>query len=155
MENIETATEMLQQLRDLGVQLSIDDFGTGYSSLSYLHRFPIDTLKIDRSFVIRMIDNNENLEIVRTIVMLAQNLGMDVIAEGVETKEQLALLRKLKCENGQGYYFSRPLDVKGAENLLADTCTEGQPIKKSQKAEPVVNTRVKGIKLAAAQDAVL
>jgi diguanylate cyclase (GGDEF)-like protein/PAS domain S-box-containing protein len=155
MENIETATEMLQQLRDLGVQLSIDDFGTGYSSLSYLHRFPIDTLKIDRSFVIRMIDNNENLEIVRTIVMLAQNLGMDVIAEGVETKEQLALLRKLKCENGQGYYFSKPLDVKGAETLLADTCTEGQPIKKSQKAEPVINTRVKGIKIASAQDAVL
>ncbi|HKQ53317.1 MAG TPA: EAL domain-containing protein [Pyrinomonadaceae bacterium] len=157
MENIETATEMLQQLRDLGVQLSIDDFGTGYSSLSYLHRFPIDTLKIDRSFVIRMIDNNENLEIVRTIVMLAQNLGMDVIAEGVETKEQLALLRKLKCENGQGYYFSKPLDVKGAETLLADTCTEGgQPIKKAPKpkAEPVINTRVKGIKLAA-QDAVL
>jgi EAL domain-containing protein (putative c-di-GMP-specific phosphodiesterase class I) len=157
MENFETATEMLQQLRDLGVQLSIDDFGTGYSSLSYLHRFPIDTLKIDRSFVIKMIDNNENLEIVRTIVMLAQNLGMDVIAEGVETKEQLALLRKLKCENGQGYYFSRPLDVKGAENLLADTCAEGQALKKAQKpkAEPVINTRVKGIKLAAAQDAVL
>ncbi len=157
MENIETATEMLQQLRDLGVQLSIDDFGTGYSSLSYLHRFPIDTLKIDRSFVIRMIDNNENLEIVRTIVMLAQNLGMDVIAEGVETKEQLALLRKLKCENGQGYYFSKPLDVKAAETLLADTCTEGQLAKKAPKtkAEPVVNTRVKGIKLAAAQDAVL
>ncbi len=155
MENIETATEMLQQLRDLGVQLSIDDFGTGYSSLSYLHRFPIDTLKIDRSFVIRMIDNNENLEIVRTIVMLAQNLGMDVIAEGVETKEQLALLRKLKCENGQGYYFSKPLDVKGAETLLADTCTEGQPIKKSQRAEPVINTRVKGIKIATAQDVVL
>ena len=157
MENFETATEMLQQLRDLGVQLSIDDFGTGYSSLSYLHRFPIDTLKIDRSFVIKMIDNNENLEIVRTIVMLAQNLGMDVIAEGVETKEQLALLRKLKCENGQGYYFSKPLDVKGAENLLADTCTEGQPIKKAQKprTEPVINTRVKGIKLAPAEDAFL
>jgi diguanylate cyclase (GGDEF)-like protein/PAS domain S-box-containing protein len=158
MENFETATEMLQQLRDLGVQLSIDDFGTGYSSLSYLHRFPIDTLKIDRSFVIKMIDNNENLEIVRTIVMLAQNLGMDVIAEGVETKEQLALLRKLKCENGQGYYFSKPLDVKGAENLLADTCsTEGQPIKKAPKAkaEPIINTRVKGIKLAPAEDVVL
>ncbi|HWT02608.1 MAG TPA: EAL domain-containing protein [Pyrinomonadaceae bacterium] len=157
MENFETATEMLQQLRDLGVQLSIDDFGTGYSSLSYLHRFPIDTLKIDRSFVIKMIDNNENLEIVRTIVMLAQNLGMDVIAEGVETKEQLALLRKLKCENGQGYYFSKPLDVKGAETLLADTCAEGQALKKAQKpkAEPVINTRVKGIKLAPSQDAVL
>jgi len=121
MENIDTATEMLRQLRALGVQLSIDDFGTGYSSLSYLHRFPIDTLKVDRSFVMRMVDNNENIEIVRTILMLAQNLGMDVVAEGVETKEQLALLRKLGCENGQGYFFSRPVSVGGAEKIIADT----------------------------------
>ncbi len=121
MENIETATEMLQQMRALGVQLAIDDFGTGYSSLSYLHRFPIDTLKIDRSFVTRMSENNENTEIVRTIVVLAQNLGMDVVAEGVETKEQLALLRKLGCENGQGYYFSRPVSVGGAEKIIAET----------------------------------
>jgi EAL domain-containing protein (putative c-di-GMP-specific phosphodiesterase class I) len=121
MENIDTATEMLKQLRALGVQLSIDDFGTGYSSLSYLHRFPIDTLKVDRSFVMRMVDNNENIEIVRTILMLAQNLGMDVVAEGVETKEQLALLRKLGCENGQGYFFSRPVSVGGAEKIISDT----------------------------------
>jgi diguanylate cyclase (GGDEF)-like protein/PAS domain S-box-containing protein len=123
MDNIDTATEMLRQLRALGVQLSIDDFGTGYSSLSYLHRFPIDTLKIDRSFVSQMVDNNENIEIVRTIVMLAQNLGMDVVAEGVETKEQLALLRKLGCENGQGYFFSRPVSVGGAEKIIGDTYT--------------------------------
>ncbi len=121
MENIETATDMLRQLRALGVQLSIDDFGTGYSSLSYLHRFPIDTLKIDRSFVTRMTENNENAEIVRTIVVLAQNLGMDVVAEGVETKEQLALLRKLGCENGQGYFFSKPVSHEGAEKIIAET----------------------------------
>jgi EAL domain-containing protein (putative c-di-GMP-specific phosphodiesterase class I) len=121
MENIDTTTEMLRQLRDLGVQLSIDDFGTGYSSLSYLHRFPIDTLKIDRSFVTRMVDNSENIEIVRTIIMLAQVLGMDVVAEGVETKEQLALLRKLGCENGQGYYFSRPTSTTEAEKIISDT----------------------------------
>ncbi|HEU4595138.1 MAG TPA: EAL domain-containing protein, partial [Pyrinomonadaceae bacterium] len=127
MENIDTTTEMLRQLRSLGVQLAIDDFGTGYSSLSYLHRFPIDTLKIDRSFVTRMVDNSENIEIVRTIVMLAQVLGMDVVAEGVETKEQLALLRKLGCENGQGYYFSRPTNTTEAEKIIAVTCARPQP----------------------------
>jgi diguanylate cyclase (GGDEF)-like protein/PAS domain S-box-containing protein len=121
MENIETATQMLQQLRALGVQLSIDDFGTGYSSLSYLHRFPIDTLKIDRSFVTRMTENTENMEIVRTIVVLAQNLGMDVVAEGVETNEQLVLLQKLHCENGQGYFFSKPVNSDGAQKIIGET----------------------------------
>jgi diguanylate cyclase (GGDEF)-like protein/PAS domain S-box-containing protein len=121
MENIDTATEMLRQLRALGLRLSIDDFGTGYSSLSYLHRFPIDTLKVDRSFVMRMAENNENMEIVRTILMLAQNLGMDVVAEGVETREQLALLRELGCESGQGFLFSKPVGADGAEQIIADT----------------------------------
>ncbi|MFN2417183.1 MAG: putative bifunctional diguanylate cyclase/phosphodiesterase [Pyrinomonadaceae bacterium] len=121
MENVDTATEMLRQLRGLGVKLAIDDFGTGYSSLSYLHRFPIDTLKIDRSFVTRMSENNENTEIVRTIVVLAQNLGMDVVAEGVETNEQLVLLQKLGCENGQGYLFSKPVNADGAEKIIAET----------------------------------
>src|SRR5207302_2943719 len=108
-------------LRALGVKLAIDDFGTGYSSLSYLHRFPIDTLKIDRSFVTRMSENNENTEIVRTIVVLAQNLGMDVIAEGVETNEQLVILQKLGCENGQGYFFSKPVNSDGAEKIIVKT----------------------------------
>ncbi|MCA1630560.1 MAG: EAL domain-containing protein [Acidobacteria bacterium] len=121
MDNIDAATEMLEQLRALGVKLSIDDFGTGYSSLSYLHRFPINTLKVDRSFVMRMADNNENSEIVRTILMLAQNLGMDVVAEGVETREQLALLRKLGCEYGQGFLFSKPVGADGAERIIAET----------------------------------
>jgi diguanylate cyclase (GGDEF)-like protein/PAS domain S-box-containing protein len=148
MENIETVTEMLRQLRKLGVRLSIDDFGTGYSSLSYLHRFPIDTLKIDRSFVIRMVENDENIEIVRTIVMLAQTLGMDVVAEGVETKEQLSLLRKLGCENGQGYFFSKPLTVSDADKLLGDTCMSLDPAKaqsKSKPSAPIINHRVKSI----------
>nr|MDQ3805531.1 EAL domain-containing protein [Acidobacteriota bacterium] len=147
MENIETATEMLRQLRELGVQLAIDDFGTGYSSLSYLHRFPIDTLKIDRSFVTRMVDNSENIEIVRTIVMLAQILGMDVVAEGVETKEQLALLRKLGCENGQGYYFSRPSTAIDAEKIIADTCARPQPVAAAART-PVPDDKVKAIRLA-------
>lgn len=118
MENAEAAASMLLQLRDLGVHLSIDDFGTGYSSLSYLHRFPVTTLKIDRSFIGRMGEGDENSEIVRTIVTLANNLGMEVVAEGVETAEQLALLRKLKCEYGQGYFFSRPVDAEKAGALI-------------------------------------
>ncbi len=120
-DNIEAAVGLLTKLRELGVQLSIDDFGTGYSSLSYLQRFPIDTLKIDRSFVTQMMENEENLAIVRTIVALAQNLGMDVVAEGVETEDQLKLLKKLECENGQGYLFSTPLGGRQLEQFIA-TC---------------------------------
>ncbi|HEX8922678.1 MAG TPA: EAL domain-containing protein, partial [Pyrinomonadaceae bacterium] len=128
MENFESAIEMLNQLRTLGIELSIDDFGTGYSSLSYLHRFPISTLKIDRSFVSRMSDNNENGEIVRTIMMLARSLKMDVVAEGVETQDQLSQLAMLECEYGQGYYFSKPLNVTGAAKLLADHHTYQIPL---------------------------
>lgn len=118
MENTETSVAMLQQLRSLGVQISIDDFGTGYSSLSYLHRLPIDTLKIDRSFVMRMGENSENAEIVRTIIALARNLRMSVIAEGVETIEQLEQLRSLECDNAQGFLFARPLEAKKAEDYI-------------------------------------
>jgi diguanylate cyclase (GGDEF)-like protein/PAS domain S-box-containing protein len=123
-DNIEAAVGLLTQLRELGVQLSIDDFGTGYSSLSYLQRFPIDTLKIDRSFVTQMMENEENLAIVRTIVALAQNLGMDVVAEGVETEDQLMLLRKLECENGQGFLFSMPLGGRQLDQFIANYILE-------------------------------
>jgi EAL domain-containing protein (putative c-di-GMP-specific phosphodiesterase class I) len=112
---------MLTELRELGVQLAMDDFGTGYSSLSNLHRFPINTLKIDRSFITHMVENNENAEIVRTISGLAQNLGMNVVAEGVETREQLAILRGLGCQFGQGYFFSKPVDTEGAEAFISET----------------------------------
>ena len=118
MENIDTAIDMLRQLRGLGIGLSIDDFGTGYSSLSYLHRFPIDTLKIDRSFVTRMSENNENAEIVRTIVTLARSLNMDVIAEGVESYDQLQQLSNLGCDYGQGYLFSKPVMAALAIEML-------------------------------------
>jgi len=118
MENVETAIAVLGQLRALGVELAIDDFGTGYSSLSYLHRFPINTLKIDRSFVTRMTDNQENAEIVRTIVTLARSLEMDVVAEGVETAEQLRQLRDLECDFGQGYLFSRPVAAEAVLELM-------------------------------------
>jgi diguanylate cyclase (GGDEF)-like protein/PAS domain S-box-containing protein len=119
MQNVESATKMLGQLRALGVEISIDDFGTGYSSLSYLHRFPISTLKVDRSFVSSMTDNQENLEIVRTIVGLARNLKMEVVAEGVETADQAAKLRTMGCQYGQGYYFSKALNAEKAVRLLS------------------------------------
>jgi diguanylate cyclase (GGDEF)-like protein/PAS domain S-box-containing protein len=118
MDNVESASITLDKLRALGVELSIDDFGTGYSSLSYLHRLPIDTLKIDRSFVSRIGENNENKEIVRTIIMLAQNLGMGVIAEGVETAGQLGLLRELGCQCVQGFLVSKPLPAALAEKMV-------------------------------------
>ena len=123
MDNIETAVETLEDMRRLGIALSIDDFGTGYSSLSYLHRFPLSTLKIDRSFVSLMLGNNENSEIVRTIVMLAEKLNMDVVAEGIESDDQLALLRQIGCQYGQGYLFSRPLPSEQASAFLRNTAT--------------------------------
>jgi diguanylate cyclase (GGDEF)-like protein len=118
MDNADGAASLLAQLRGFGIQLSIDDFGTGYSSLSYLHRFPVDTLKIDRSFVAKMTDNSENGEIVRTIVTLASNLGMGVVAEGVETEEQHARLEALGCEYGQGFLYSRPVEAEAALALI-------------------------------------
>lgn len=118
MENAEAAALMFKQLRSLGVQLSIDDFGTGYSSLSYLHRFPLNYLKIDRSFVSRLTTDDDNA-IVRTISTLAHNLGMQVIAEGIETDKQYQQLKMLGCEYGQGYLFSRPVNNIGANHLLA------------------------------------
>ena len=118
MQNVESATNMLAQIRRLGVALSLDDFGTGYSSLSYLHRFPISTLKIDRSFVSRIAENNENAEIVRTIIMLARNLGMKTVAEGVESMLQLTSLAELDCDSAQGYLFSRPVDADALTKLL-------------------------------------
>jgi diguanylate cyclase (GGDEF)-like protein/PAS domain S-box-containing protein len=113
------AVEMLQQIKSLGIRLAIDDFGTGYSSLSYLHRFPLDTLKIDRSFISVMEEDGEGMEIARSIVPMANNLRLDVVAEGVETIQQVALLKKLQCKYGQGYYFSRPLSAEGIAALLA------------------------------------
>jgi diguanylate cyclase (GGDEF)-like protein/PAS domain S-box-containing protein len=118
MENAAEATAMIRQLGDLGVKLYIDDFGTGYSSLSYLDRFPVSMLKIDRSFIERMSAREGDSEIVRTIVALAHNLHMGVIAEGVETEEQLSHLKALQCEYGQGYYFSRPVDAESAGELI-------------------------------------
>jgi diguanylate cyclase (GGDEF)-like protein len=118
MENAEFAGKIISQLRDRHIQLSIDDFGTGYSSLSYLHRLPIDHLKIDRSFVMRIGKNGKNTEIIRAIIALAKSLDMFTIAEGVETQDQLDQIRELKCEFCQGYLFSKPVEASAARNLL-------------------------------------
>ena len=119
MENAESSVAVLGELKSLEVQLYIDDFGTGYSSLSRLHTFPTDALKIDRDFVNRMTEDEGNEAIVQTILVLAGHLGMNVIAEGIETIEQLNLLRALQCEYGQGYFFSKPVDSKTATMLFA------------------------------------
>jgi EAL domain-containing protein (putative c-di-GMP-specific phosphodiesterase class I) len=106
--------ERLERLRKLGVSLSIDDFGTGYSSLSYLHKLPIDTVKIDQSFIRELTHGSDRAEVVRTILALAQHLGLDVVAEGIETAEQLAQLRAFGCRWAQGYFFARPMPESDA-----------------------------------------
>jgi EAL domain-containing protein (putative c-di-GMP-specific phosphodiesterase class I) len=116
MPDPEASIDLMMQLKDLGIKIALDDFGTGYSSLSYLHRFPLDSLKIDRSFVSRIMEDDE---IVRTILTLGHNLGLKVVAEGVETIEQVAKLQNLGCEYAQGYYFSVPVNAQEATDLLA------------------------------------
>jgi diguanylate cyclase (GGDEF)-like protein len=118
VEDTNATIFILKELKALGIEFSLDDFGTGYSSLSYLHQFPFDTLKIDRSFVSSIENNSEQLGIIRAIVTLARNLGMDTIAEGIETVNQLAQLKALKCEYGQGYFLFKPLDKEILETII-------------------------------------
>jgi PAS domain S-box-containing protein len=119
MGDAEKSGQVLAQLKALGVRLSIDDFGTGYSSLSRLRRIPVDTLKIDRAFIMHMDTDPESHEIVRVIVTLAHNLGLKVVAEGTETEEHIKLLKQLNCEMAQGYSYSKPADAEAMLNLLA------------------------------------
>jgi EAL domain-containing protein (putative c-di-GMP-specific phosphodiesterase class I) len=119
MEDEPSPIILLQELVALGVQLAIDDFGTGYSSMSYLKRFPVQFLKIDRSFVEGLEEDLEGRAILSAMIGLAQALGMKAITEGVETAEQLAQLRKMGCEMAQGSYFSKPLSSEAASALLA------------------------------------
>jgi len=116
--NMRIALEVLGSLRRLGISLLMDDFGTGYSSLNHLHSFPFDVLKIDRSFVGRMTLGDQPMQIVRTIIELARVLGMDVVAEGIETCEQYRMLKQLGCRFGQGYLFARPMDAEAVTHLL-------------------------------------
>jgi len=120
MQNAESLMDVLNGLKDLGLELHVDDFGTGYSSLAYLHRFPIDVLKIDRLFVSHIGSSDESTEIVRAIVSLGHSMKQGVIAEGIEREEHLEQLRKIGCDMGQGYYFSKPVRADEAERLLAE-----------------------------------
>ncbi|RJQ14760.1 MAG: bifunctional diguanylate cyclase/phosphodiesterase, partial [Nitrospiraceae bacterium] len=117
MENAVTVSPLLSRLKDMHALIHIDDFGTGYSSLSYLHQFPIDALKIDRSFI-KKADNGENFEIAKAIATLAHSLNMEVVAEGVETEKQLALVKSLGCEYVQGFLIARPMDVEAVDAML-------------------------------------
>lgn len=121
MEEPEKAKKALEGCRDLGACISIDDFGTGYSSLSYLHYFPINILKIDRSFIANMVEDETAMELVKSIIALCQNMKMKIIAEGIETKEQKALLNDLKCDCGQGYFIAKPVPEKNVNDLLVKT----------------------------------
>jgi EAL domain-containing protein (putative c-di-GMP-specific phosphodiesterase class I) len=118
MANPEVMTRILTQLKSLDVGLALDDFGTGYSSLSHLRRFPLDTLKIDRSFVSRLATEARDQELVRIIVQLAHTLGLDVVAEGVETADQARSLTDLHCEYAQGFHYAAPVPAEEAEALL-------------------------------------
>lgn len=134
MADVEHSLRTLSQLRDLGVRLSLDDFGTGLSSLYRLRQFPFDTLKIDRSFI-STLNESATREIVRTIVMLSHNLGLKVVAEGIESPEQFKILKEFGCEMAQGYFFAKPVDVKSAEGLLAADADEtGSRARATQKA---------------------
>lgn len=118
MTNPEATIQKLRLMKELGVSILVDDFGTGYSSMSYLQRFPIDTLKIDRSFVTQL-DRHANRVIVRTIINLAHSLGLSVVAEGIETEQQYLTLKEMGCEYAQGYYFSRPIFLDKVEEFIA------------------------------------
>jgi EAL domain-containing protein (putative c-di-GMP-specific phosphodiesterase class I) len=121
MHDAEATVAKLRALKALGIQLAIDDFGTGYSSLGYLKRFPVDTLKIDRSFVDGLGEDAQDTAIVQSVVALARTLGLQVTGEGIETPAQAAQLRRLGCDRGQGFLFARPQAPEAITALLAST----------------------------------
>lgn len=119
MTHVDEAIKTLNELRELGVRISIDDFGTGYSSMSYLQRLPLNKLKIDKCFIDNVATHSGSLPITETMILLAHSLGLYVVAEGVETLEQCAYLRKLDCDSFQGFYFSRPMPFEQSMPYLA------------------------------------
>ena len=118
MKNVSAVVSLLSSLRELGVRIAIDDFGTGYSSLAYLQQFPVDTLKIDRSFISTMAGSSESGTLIRTLVQLGKTLGLETVAEGIEETEQYAQLEREHCDSGQGFLYARPLDVEAVEDFL-------------------------------------
>jgi len=128
MEGAVSTSAVLQVLKDMGIRIALDDFGTGYSSLSFLRRFPIDTVKIDRSFVNDMTTDADDASIVRAVIGMGESLHLQVVAEGIETREQLAYLRRHGCPEGQGFYLGRPAVGEEFAELL------GRRTKKSARA---------------------
>ncbi len=120
MEDVETAIDVLNALHEAGIRLAIDDFGTGYSSLSYIKRLPIDMIKVDRSFVSDLAGDSDSIAIVAAIISMAHDLDLNVVAEGVESEQQLAFLSNLLCDEMQGYLFSRPVPATEAGELLTE-----------------------------------
>src|SRR5438552_17358220 len=118
MDDIDATVTKLKTIRDMGVKIAIDDFGTGYSSLGYLAKLPVNSLKIDRSFIIAMADDPDTMTLVSTIISLAHSLRLKVVAEGVETEEQARILRRLRCDEMQGYLISRPVLEADREDIL-------------------------------------
>jgi EAL domain-containing protein (putative c-di-GMP-specific phosphodiesterase class I) len=119
MKDVAAVVPPLAALKAAGVRIAIDDFGTGYSSLAYLQQFPIDTLKIDRSFISAMAESPESAALVRTLVQLGKTLGIETLAEGIEDLEQYSQLEREQCDSGQGYLYARPLDVEAVASFLA------------------------------------
>jgi EAL domain-containing protein (putative c-di-GMP-specific phosphodiesterase class I) len=118
MRNVEKTARRLAAIKQLGVRIAIDDFGTGYSSLAHLQQFPVDALKIDRSFISGMRHNKEGETLIHTLVQLGKALSIDTVAEGIEEQQELSLLRQEDCDSGQGFLFARPLDVPATEEFL-------------------------------------
>jgi EAL domain-containing protein (putative c-di-GMP-specific phosphodiesterase class I) len=125
MRNVEETADRLAAVKRLGVRIAIDDFGTGYSSLAHLQRFPVDALKIDRSFISGMSNNPQGEALVHTLVQLGKALSIETFAEGIEQQHELSLLRAEDCEGGQGFLYSRPLDVPATEALLRSWAESG------------------------------
>ena len=127
MKNVAAVVPRLAELKATGVRIAIDDFGTGYSSLAYLQQFPVDTIKIDRSFIASMADSPESGALIRTLVQLGKTLGLETLAEGIEESEQYSQLQREECDSGQGYLYARPLEVDAVEAFLAARAVPGRP----------------------------